>query len=505
MKEISTRSGWKCDTSVKTVTVAAGTTTAVSGVFKNTQCGKLSLQKETNTGKDLSGWKFGVYSDENCTKQVTTLTTKDTGAAVSGNLLPGTYYVKEIPGADSYWDTDTTVQSVTVEAGKTAALAKSFVNTHYGKLSLKKETNIGEDLSGWEFGIFSDENCTDQIATVTTDENGAATSDNLLPGTYWIKELTENEKWFPNTTVQSVTVEAGTVTELQESFVNTKIPNLGTTAMVGEVKEFYATETTTLVDTVSYTDLTPGKEYVMKGILMDKSTGKPFTVDGNEITAETTFTPEEKDGSTTVEFTFDGRKIKTATSIVVFETLYQDEIEIAAHADLEDEGQTVTVYVPGIKTTATVNGEKTVNVTESIKISDVVDYTNLTPGKEYKIKGILMDKSTGKPFTVNGSEITAETTFTAAEKDGSATVEFAFDGSGITKTTKLVVFETLYREDAEIAVHADLEDNGQTVTVVVPHIPQTGDDFHIMLWTALCAAALCGMTVLLFFRKKQRG
>ncbi len=250
--------------------------------------------------------------------------------------------------------------------------------------------------------------------------------------------------------------------------VNDRIPEIKTNAAVDGKKEICATEVFTLTDTVSYSHLIPGKEYVLKGTLMDKNTGKAFTENGEAVTAETVFTPETPNGTVTVSFTFDSRLIKENTSLVVFETLYKDGKELAVHADIEDEDQTVKVTVPEIGTKATVNGEKSATAKDDITIEDTVFYKNLTVGKEYTVKGILMDKATGKPFLVNGKEVTSEVTFTAEKKDGEITVRFTFDGSKVTKQTDIVVFETLYRDGVEIAAHADVEDGGQTVTLTPP-------------------------------------
>ena len=211
----------------------------------------------------------------------------------------------------------------------------------------------------------------------------------------------------------------------------------------------------TLTDTVSYKHLIPGKEYVLKGVLMDKSTGKPLIIDGEEIHSETVFTPENPLGEVTVKFTFDSKFIKQNTDIVVFENLYREGKELSSHADIEDEGQTVTAEVPEIGTKATVEGKKEIIVSDRVVIEDIVSYKNLTPGKEYTIKGILMDKSTGKPFEIDGKNVTSEVTFTPEKSSGEVKVSFNFDASGIKTNTELVVFETLYREGVEIAAHAE--------------------------------------------------
>lgn len=164
--------------------------------------------------------------------------------------------------------------------------------------------------------------------------------------------------------------------------------------------------------------------------------------------------------------------------------------------------------IPEIGTQAAVNGEKSVTAKGDITVTDTVSYKHLIPGKEYTVKGILMDKATGKPFLVNGKEVTAEVTFTAEKANGEIAVAFTFDGSAVTKETKLVVFETLYRDGTELAAHADIEDAGQTVTLMPPKPdnPQTGDNSNLGFWIGLGAVALGGAiacAVMYFKRKKD--
>lgn len=289
--------------------------------------------------------------------------------------------------------------------------------------------------------------------------------------------------------------------------IRVKVPEIGTSAEVDGKKEICATERFTLTDRVSYKNLTPGKEYTIKGVLMDKATGEPLLINGAEIHAETTFTPEQSEGEVIVEFTFDSRAIKTDTEIVVFESLCREGVEIAAHADLEDENQTVAVKVPKICTNATIDGKKEGAASGMMTVTDIVTYENLTPGKEYTVKGILMDKATGKPLLINGAEIYAETIFIPDAPEGEAIVEFTFDSKGIKTKTEIVVFETLYREGIEIAIHADLDDENQTVTITPPvppvhdkphipqnpDVPQTGDSSKLSFWAGLGAIGLGGL------------
>ena len=122
---------------------------------------------------------------------------------------------------------------------------------------------------------------------------------------------------------------------------------------------------------------------------------------------------------------------------------------VASHADINDEGQTVTSGQPEIRTTATIDGEKTAQPAEQITITDTVEYSGLTVGQEYTLKGVLMDKSTGEPLQVNDQQVTSEATFIPAESNGTVDVLFTFDATGLEGKT-LVVFETLFQAETKI-------------------------------------------------------
>ena len=243
-------------------------------------------------------------------------------------------------------------------------------------------------------------------------------------------------------------------------------PTLGTTATVDGQHTADPTGEITIVDVVEYTSLIPGETYTISGNLMDKATGEPLLVDNAEITSEVEFTPESADGTVELTYTLDASAL-AGTTIVVFETMYQDGVEIAAHADINDENQTVEITEPEkltLGTTATVDGQHTAEPTGEITIVDVVDYTGLTPGKLYTISGVLMDKATGEPLLMDGAEVTAEVEFTPEEPSGTVKLTYTLDASTLAGTT-IVVFETLYSDGVEIAAHADINDEAQTITI----------------------------------------
>lgn len=218
----------------------------------------------------------------------------------------------------------------------------------YGTIKgLKIDRETGENIAGALFGLFNAEEkeFTEKTAILTSksNEDGIFNFENVPYGEYIVRELKPAEGYLPNEENYTVTISENK--EIIEITVeNDKIPELGTTATIDGKKEFTVNGDITIDDVVSYKHLTAGKEYTIKGVLMDKSTGKQFLVYGKEVCSEVTFTPETADGEVTVSFTFDGSAITKNTEVVVFETLYRDETEIAVHADIDDKDQTVTIH-----------------------------------------------------------------------------------------------------------------------------------------------------------------
>lgn len=100
-------------------------------------------------------------------------------------------------------------------------------------------------------------------------------------------------------------------------------------------------------------------------------------------------------------------------------------------------------------------------------IIDKIAYTGCVPGETYKVAGKLVDKATGQPaLDAEGDEITAESEFAAEDFEGSVDIEFKFDGSNLAGTS-LVAFEAMYDAEGDIYMnHEDIDDEGQTVNVV---------------------------------------
>lgn len=494
----------------QTVKVESGKTAKVT--FENVlKKGSLEVVK-TSEDNFNEGIKFHLYgtSLNGASIDLYAKTNADGIAKFENVLVSGDkpYTLEEVNTADRYVVPKT--QRVVIEWNKVTKkeVENKIIRGSIKGLKIDNETK--ENIEGALFGLFNinETEFTEKTAILTAESNdeGIFEFTDIPYGEYIVRELKPAEGYLPNEENYTVTISKNK--EIIEITVeNDKIPELGTTATIDGKKEVGATEVFTLEDVVEYKHLVPGKEYTVKGVLMDKATGDPLLIDEKEIPSETTFTPDEPTGEVIVSFEFDARYIKEDTDIVVFEGLYSEDKELAVHADIEDVGQTVTVKIPELETTATIDGKKEFTANGDITIDDVVSYKHLTAGKEYTIKGVLMDKSTGKQFLVDGKEVCSEVTFTPETADGEVTVSFTFDGSVITKETEIVAFETLYREGTEIAVHADIEDENQTVTIhpqPEPEKPQTGDDSNLGFYIGLGSVAVGGLIAFLIIKFKKK-
>ncbi|MFT4140722.1 MAG: VaFE repeat-containing surface-anchored protein [Bacillus sp. (in: firmicutes)] len=327
-------------------------------------------------------------------------------------------------------------------------------------------------LPNTEFTIYNEAG--KEVVKGKTDDKGIAKFEKLPFGKYTYKETVAPKGYVLNEETISFEIkENGQI--IKHIVKDEKIPSIKTTATdkTDGTKEIHTSKSVTIQDKVEYKDLQVGKEYTLKGKLMNKETNKPLVVNGKEVTAETKFTPKEANGSITLDFTFDATGLEEK-EVVVFEELLKEGKIVTTHADINDKGQTVKFVKPSVKTTATnkADGGKEIHSKDSITIQDKVEYTNLVVGKEYTVKGKLMNKAINKPLLIDGKEVTAETKFTAKEKNGFVTLDFTFVGAE-QQGREVVVFEDLLHEGQVIATHADINDVGQTVRFVEPSIKTT--------------------------------
>ena len=484
VQEISSPLGYKLDPTVHIYNVAPHEVTSAefelepADFTEEVMKGQIALHKQYETLDDLAeeqGAEFDIYLKSagsfDAAKETERdhITTGADGMATTKDLPYGTYVVHQSKGGNGRQlvsDFDVSIS----EDGK--VYSYDLVNTQKNaQLKIVKTSEDGV-VEGIKFRVtrledsYSAEYVTDAAGEILTETLPIyADKDGTTKYQYRVEEMdTEETFGYQLPDPQIVELSEGEIVSV--SFHNKPV-EVGTKATVEGEKEIDPLDKVTLTDTVSYTGLVPGKEYKVTGVLMDKETGEKLLVDGKEITAETVFVPETKNGSVDVTFIFDATGLH-GKEVVVFEDLYRENVLLATHADINDEGQTVKIKNPEIGTKATADGKKEITA-DKITITDVVSYTDLTPGKEYKLTGVLMNKATNDKLLIDGKEITAEATFTPKATTGEVEMTFTFDARELTAETEVVVFETLYRDGIEIAVHADIEDEGQTVKILPLH------------------------------------
>lgn len=472
----------------------------------------------------LSGAVFEIYADENITTPdgtirytkdtlVDTITTGKKGTATSKQLYLGRYRVVETVAP---YRTVINPEPHTVELTysgqneKVTNTSTSFTNDRQKVvidltkiLEQDEKFSIGnnDEILNVSFGLYADEDLKAANGTVipknglleiiTCDEKGKATFTTDLPiGSYYVKEISTDNHYILSDKKYPVVFEyAGQDVATVHISVNDGEPI--------ENKIIYGT---------------------IKGLKIDRETGENiagalfglFSITETEFTEETAIMTAESNEGGIFEFTYVPygeyivRELKPAEGYLPNEENYT--VTISKNKEIIE----ITVEndkIPELGTTATIDGKKKFTANGDITIDDVVSYKHLTAGKEYTIKGVLMDKSTGKQFLVDGKEVCSKVTFTPETADGEVTVSFTFDGSVITKETEIVVFETLYREGTEIAVHADIEDENQTVTIhpqPEPEKPQTGDDSNLGFYIGLGSVAVGGLIAFLIIKFKKK-
>lgn len=250
-----------------------------------------------------------------------------------------------------------------------------------------------------------------------------------------------------------------------------KTPKIKTTAWDSETKTNTASkkEILTLTDTVSYTNLIPGKTYELTTYVYDKKTGLPLKdKNGNEIKKTGTFTPAAASGTTDVSVTIERELIKD-TQIVFFEYVKKegDREYVAIHADINDNDQTIDT--PSGHTTMLDKKTKTHNVLGGgeIELVDTIEYEGLHIGETYEISSKLMLKSTKAPLKdKDGKEIIATTSFTPSANKGKVDVTFKFDATNLNLEGETIVcFETIYSNGVEVYTEADIDNPDQSVYV----------------------------------------
>lgn len=406
-----------------TVSLANASTGSLNAYFKLKavpQVGNISLTKTTEDGQNLSGWRFGIYSNSACTNLVSgPYSTNSSGKITVTDLTAGTYYVKELGHTDStinakYYCASTNPQKVTVTANATTTVR--FTNKlNSGSISLTKTTEDSKNLSGWQFGIYSDSACTTLVSGPhSTNTSGKISVTGLTAGTYYVKELGHTESatsalyYCSSTNPQSVTVTAGSTATV--SFANklitggvklVKETNTGANLSGWKIGLYTDSSCTNAVSgspfatgadgTVTVTGLTPGTYYAKEEASNDPywvcdTSVKTVTVTANG-TATVTFSNTHKGRGKIIKAMPDGG----STAGWEFEVRASDNSLIGTFVTGED-GTVLTDYLlPGTYTVKEIIPEgspytcdapnpKTLTI-EAGKTTEVTFNNRLKPGE----------------------------------------------------------------------------------------------------------------------------
>ena len=346
--------------------------------------GKTLVVYETLT--DAKGAKLAEHKDkDDVSQQVTVLTPKLSTSAVS-----------EADNSKSVTaEGDATVTDYVRYTGLTAGQTYTLTGTLMDKSTKKAFVDADGNPVTATAEFTAEAESGTATATFTFDASGIKTGTKLVA----FETLSTNGIEIAN---------HKDINDIDQT-VTVKAPVIGTTAVdaADGDKTVTGEENVAVRDTVHYNNVTPGKTYKVTGTLYEKVTDKDGKVskkqlldaDGNPVTAETEFVPEDTYGTVDVTFTFNGSLLKDNTPVVAFESLSYKDKEIASHSDIEDEDQTVTMHTSEIGTTATdkLDGDKTVIADAESTVTDKVEYDHVLTGKAYTMAGILMDAKTGLP------------------------------------------------------------------------------------------------------------
>lgn len=499
-----------------------------------------------NPNYSLAGAKYGVYYGN---ALIGTITTGADGTGSLDNILVGNYTVKEMQPSPGY-AVDVSGHNVSVKVDQTTSLAvKEIPQSDPIDLLLEKidcETGKPEpqgaaSLEGAEFKVEffaqrasavrpeamarSSEMKAYRTWIFRTDKEGKIkfTKDYLVSGDEFYYQSDGKTPCIPLGHVRITEMKAPEGYRLTDEIFTADIISAG----VKETVKVYNTQTA--AEQVKRGDLEFVK--VSDGDL-ERLAGVPFTIT-SLTTGENHTIVTDKNGyaSTASKWNRHSHNTnagKTSEDGIWFGTtdpddskgaLIYDDYEIAEQRCDANEGMKllkirVSVYKDSVTIPlGTLTDDRIEIGTEAkdgstgthygkpegkVTIVDTVSYEGLNKGGTYKLKGTLMYKDTGKAVMENGKEVTAETTFTAKSSSGTVDVEFKVDGS-LLKGKSVVVFEDLYQDDLKMAVHADIEDEGQTVHFTQetpPGTPKTGDDSDMKVFIAIGLAALLLLTCL---------
>ena len=298
-------------------------------------------------------------------------------------------------------------------------------------------------------------------------------------------------------------IKIATHTDITDKEQSIYIPKIGTklTGTDSKQKIFYPNEKIRIKDTMEYENFVKGNVYYAKGEVVNDKTGKVIQ------RSEGNFIADERNGKASLDFTINAKGLEGAR-LVCFEEIYTidengnpDKL-VAIHKDMNDENQ--SVYIPKIKTklTGKYSDEKVFYADDKINLKDTMEYESFVKGDTYYAKGEIVNDKTGKVIK------RSEGTFVADKRNGKTSLDFTINGKGL-EGARLVCFEEIYTVDENgnpdklIAIHKDINDEGQSVRIIKKPTPKTGDKENYIYYVLGLLAAGSTITYMRVKRAKK--
>lgn len=415
------------------------------------------LPCEANKGKALVHDMFTISNEECKTTKKNNPLRWQLGSMAAGNINFGTIYNWEKPLAPQM-TTEAAVRASDTQFSGTDSTMVIVDTVHYQGIIKDKEYTLQAMVADAETGEFL-RDATGDIAMVTE-----FFTPNRTDG-YIKMEIPVNTKGYEGRTVvvyETLYDEHGDIflnhCDPNDEKQQVHFPALTTGVVVKETNEQVsaATEKVTVIDTVSYSNLSAGIPYTIKSYLIDSETGAVVTdASGRRIESEQPFKPTMANGTFDVTFTFDASEM-AGKKVIVCEEIIENGYVISSHADKDNDRQ--AVWFPALDTNIMDKNSCTqMALAEGRTVAtDKVSYTMVKPGLTYNVKGTLVDAETGDRIA------DSSTTITPSGEKGTANVTFTFDSGNLAGRT-VVAYAELEYESNSIAVHEDMEDTDEMI------------------------------------------
>ena len=184
-KEISAPDGYIVDSTMKEFKITEENKIAKETVTNKKIRGTLEITKLDDSRVAIEGVKFNILASDKKTV-IETLTTDKSGYATTKKLDKGTYYYQEIEVPDGYVKDDEIFEFQINKQNE--VVKREVINKRItGNLNVIKVDDNNTPIKGVKFEIYDANK--NKVDTITTDENGKATSKDLQIGTYTYKEV----------------------------------------------------------------------------------------------------------------------------------------------------------------------------------------------------------------------------------------------------------------------------------------------------------------------------